>query len=105
MEIKFKKAESPNFKVIEVREPLVEDLIKAERLAGSAEGLTFALTLVSLITTFDGQHLDVDDIKKLPMGFFLKLSQALNQIGLEELAKQLSSSQEKQTSDTKTSSE
>ncbi len=104
MEIKFKKAEAPAFKEVEVREPLVEDLIKAERLAGSAEGMGFALALVSLITTFDGQHLDIDDIKKLPMGFFLKLSQALNQIGLEELARQLSSSQERQASDTETSS-
>jgi len=103
MEIKFKKADSPNFKVIEVREPLVEDLIKAERLAGGTEGLTFALTLISLITTFDGRTLDIDDIKKLPMSFFLKLSQAFSQIGLEELAKQLSSSQEKQTSHTETS--
>jgi len=100
MEVKFKKAQAPEFKEIEVREPLVEDLVKAEVLAGSAEGLNFAIALISLITTFDGKKLGPEEIKRLPMSFFLKLSQALSQIGLEELAKQLSSSQEKEASAT-----
>ncbi len=98
--MKIKKKETPflTFNEIELREPLVEDLIHAERVAGSAEGMKFALAVLSRIATFDGKQLVPEDLQKLRVKDFFELSKSIEAFGLEELAKELLSSQEKQNS-------
>ncbi len=99
MKIK-KKVESNvlTFSEVEIREPLVEDLIQAERIAGSAEGLSFALAVLSQIATFDGKKLPPEDLRRLRVRDFLAFARAMESFGLEELARELLSSQEKQGS-------
>jgi hypothetical protein len=98
------KVEKCNFKVDEVtiREPTVEDLIKAEKIAGGLdkEGnqFEFLCALISLIAEFDGRKLPYDEVKKLPMSVFLELSPHLSEIMPSEALQNLQSlSQEQQT--------
>lgn len=80
---------------VEVREPLVKDLIKAERLAGKDQGIEFAVAVVSQIATFDGKALPPEDLHELAVADFLRLASVLELSGLEALAKELVSSREK----------
>jgi len=98
MKIKKKETEYLTFKEIELREPLVEDLIYAERIAGTNEGIKFALAVLSRIATFDGKKLVPEELQKLRVKDFFQLSKSIEAFGLEELAKELLSSQEKQDS-------
>jgi len=98
MKIKKKETEYLTFKEIELREPLVEDLIYAERIAGTNEGIKFALAVLSRIATFDGKQLVPEELQKLRVKDFFQLSKSIEAFGLEELAKELLSSQEKQDS-------
>jgi hypothetical protein len=98
IKIKKKEAQFLKFHEIEIREPLVEDLIYAERVTGSTEGVKFALAVLSRIATFDGKQLVPEELQKLRVKDFFELSKAIEDFGLEELAKELLSSQEKQAS-------
>ncbi|KKP40310.1 MAG: hypothetical protein UR30_C0005G0091 [Candidatus Peregrinibacteria bacterium GW2011_GWC2_33_13] len=82
------------FNEIQVREPLVRDLIQAERLAGSADGIKYATALISQIATFDGENLPPEELEDLSAKDFLELSKNLMEFGLDKLAKELSSSQD-----------
>jgi hypothetical protein len=95
MKIKKKQAESFSYNEVEVREPLVEDLIAAERIAGTDQGMKYALAVLSQIATFDGKSLLPEDLRKLRVRDFFGLARAIEGFGLEELAKELLSSQEK----------
>lgn len=95
MQIKKTHVESFSFKEVEIREPLVEDLIQAERIAGTGEGIKYALAILSQIATFDGKILPPEDLKKLKVKDFFGLAKEIENFGLEELAKELLSSQEK----------
>ena len=95
MKIKKQEISTLTFNEVEIREPMVEDLIWAERAVGNASGIEFALAVLSRIATFDGKQLYPEDLKKLKAKDFLALSKAIETFGLEELAKELLSSQEK----------
>lgn len=98
MNIKKKKADAPSYTNIEVREPLVEDLIAAERIAGTDTGIKFAIAVLSRVATFDGKQLVPEDIEKLRVKDFFALAKAIESFGLEELAKELLHSQGKEAS-------
>lgn len=61
-------------KEVEIRQPLVDDLLKAERIAGKAEGLAFMLALLSQVGTFDGKPLPPEELERLSSKDFLTLS-------------------------------
>lgn len=95
MEIIRKPVDGLEFEKVEIKEPTVDDLIKAERLADGQTGVAFAVALLSQIAEFDGQKLPPEDIRKLKLQDFLFLVREVENFGLRELAKQLSSSQKK----------
>lgn len=84
-----------SYNEVEIREPLVEDLIAAEMLAGTDQGIKFAMAVLSQIATFDGKRLVLEDLQRLRVRDFFGLARAIEGFGLEELAKELLSSQEK----------
>lgn len=96
MKVRKKESSYLKFEEVEIRDALVEDLIKAERIAGTAEGIRFALAVLSQIATFDGRQLVPEEIQRLRVKDFLELSKKLEDFGMEELAKELSSSQNTQ---------
>lgn len=98
MKIKKKKSEFLSFEGVEIREPLVEDLIVAERIAGTDQGIKYALAVLSQIATFDGKALLPEDLKRLKAKDFFELAKAIEGFGMEELAKELLSSQGKEDS-------
>lgn len=98
MKVKKKKVETLSFEEVEIREPVVEDLINAERIAGTDQGIKYALAVLSQIATFDGKVLPPEDLRRLRVRDFFELAKAIEVFGLEELAKELLSSQEKQGS-------
>lgn len=97
MRIVKKESDYIKFEQVEIREPLVDDLVKAERIAGGDSGVRFALAVLSQIAEFDGKRLTPEDLVKLRASDFLSIAKHMERIGLEELAEQLSSSQKKQT--------
>ncbi|MCX7911193.1 MAG: phage tail assembly protein [Endomicrobia bacterium] len=94
---KVKKIESDSiaFNEIAIREPLVEDLIMAERIAGSDTGINFALAVISRIAEFDGKTMTVEELRRLKAKDFLLLAKDIADAGLEDAAKELLSSQKK----------
>lgn len=85
------------FNQVELREPLVGDLIIAEKMAED-RGAEFVLYLLSRIATFDGREVSPEELKKMRLKDFFLLAKSLEEIGLQELAKELLSSQEKEVS-------
>lgn len=67
---------------VTMREPLVEDLIMAERIAGKVEGVAFTSALLSQIVTFDGEELPPEEIRRLSSKDFLILSAELDSLGV-----------------------
>lgn len=100
MNIKIEKGEVLQFKEVILREPVVEDLIQAERMVSKSGGIEFALAVLSRIAKFDGQTLVPEDLRKLRVSDFLNLSKAIESFGLEELAKELLDSAGKEASAT-----
>lgn len=98
MKIKKKESAGYTYNEVEIREPLVEDLIAAEMLAGTDQGLKFAMAVLCQIATFDGKRLVLEDLQKLRVRDFFGLARAIEGFGLEELAKELLHSQEKEGS-------
>jgi len=100
--MKVTKIESgkPQLKVeeVEIRQPLVEDLLKAERIAGKADGLTFMLALLSQVGTFDGKALPPEDLERLSSKDFLDISKELELSGTPISPGGSSTSPEKESS-------
>jgi hypothetical protein len=68
---------------VDVRPPLVEDLINAERISGKIEGVEFTTALISQVTTFDGQAQPPEELRRLSSKDFLSLSAELDDLGVE----------------------
>jgi len=85
--------------VAEVRQPLVDDLLKAERVAGKADGLAFMLALLSSVGTFDGKALPPEELERLSSADFLKLSETVDLSAAPTLPNGLSTSPEKASSE------
>lgn len=66
---------------VEIRQPLVDDLLKAERIAGKAEGLAFMLALLSQVGLFDGKPLPPEELERLSSKDFLDISKELELSG------------------------
>lgn len=77
MKIKINKTEQ-RFKTIEVREPLVEDLIEAQKHEDDIEATA---ALMAQICTFDGKTLTMEDVRKMPVPDFLELQGELISAG------------------------
>lgn len=78
MEIKTVKNTTAAYRTIEVREPLVEDIIESQKHDGDVKQ---AAALISQICTFDGEQLTVEDVQKLPLTLFFELQAALTEAG------------------------
>lgn len=74
MKITKKAVETLTFEAVELREPIVDDLLKAERIAGKAEGLEFTLVLLSQVGTFDGKALPPEELRRVSSKDFLDIS-------------------------------
>lgn len=76
--MKITKIESKPFKpeTVEIREPLVEDMIKAERIVGKATGIEFINAILSQVCTFDGKPQPPEEVQRLSSNDFLTLSDA-----------------------------
>ena len=77
MKITRKAVDTLTFKTVELRDPIVDDLLKAERIAGKAEGLEFTLVLLSQVGTFDGKALPPEELRRLSSKDFLDISMEL----------------------------
>lgn len=70
------------FKEVKLREPLVEDLLAAERISGKLEGVAFTTALISQIGTFDGKPQPPEELGRLSSKDFLALSGELDSLGV-----------------------
>lgn len=66
-------------KNISVREPLVEDMIEAQK---HGDNTKMSAALISQICTFDNKQLTMEEVARLPLDVFLELSTALASRGL-----------------------
>ena len=90
MQIKVKKPENQlKPKEVEINEPLMDDVILAERVTGKTDGVDFQLALLSQVGTFDGQKLPMEDLRRLSMKDFLSISQELLGMDIAALLKEL----------------
>ena len=103
MQITKKKEVFPEYENIEVREPLVSDVIEAQRVAGTASGRAYEAALVAQVCTFDGNKLVMEDIVKIPERFFFEIFDAVMNGDLTKLVDMFLSSQITQDSDPKQS--
>ena len=103
MHITKKEEVFPEYDNIEVREPLVEDVIEAQRVAGTASGRAYEAALVAQVCTFDGKKLVMEDVKKIPERFFFDIYDAVMNGELKKLVDMFLSSQNTQDSDQKPS--
>lgn len=78
MKIKVTKSAANTYKLIEVREPLVEDIIESQKYEGDAQS---AAALIAQICTFDGKQITMEDVQKLPLSVFLDLQAELMSAG------------------------
>ena len=74
MKITRKTVDTLTFETVELKDPIVDDLLKAERIAGKAEGLEFTLVLLSQVGTFDGKALPPEELRRLSSKDFLDIS-------------------------------
>ncbi|WP_294592841.1 phage tail assembly protein [uncultured Rikenella sp.] len=74
-------------KNVTVREPLVEDLLEAQKFQDNAR---MSMALISQICTFDGRRLTLEELEQLPLSDFLELSAELAATGLVGSAEQFS---------------
>lgn len=93
-----------DYQAVEMREPVVEDLIACEKLTRD-KGFEFMCALVSQIATFDGRRLPMEDVKRLPVTLFFELSQGLMALGLDRFASMLSPSADSPAGGSETSSQ
>jgi len=76
---------------VEFRKVRVQDLNKAEKIAGAAEGIKYTAALLSLVCTFDGRKLVMEELEQLEANDFLLLSRKLLNTNLGNSGNQLSS--------------
>jgi hypothetical protein len=69
--------------IVDMREPLVDDLVTAEVMSGKNQGYEFLSSVISRCCTFDGQTVPPEDVKRLRMIDFLGLTDALGLNGRE----------------------
>ncbi|MDR0509703.1 MAG: hypothetical protein LBH06_01250 [Rikenellaceae bacterium] len=79
MKITIKRSEAQGFEHIEVREPLVSDMVEAKK---HGDEISIASALISQICTFDGKQITMEDVQRLPLTVFLDLQLELTQAGL-----------------------
>lgn len=83
MKITKKQTEKPLvIKEVEMREPLVDDLIMAERISAKLDGVEYTVALLSQITKFDGKDLPPEELRRLSSRDFLALSAELDSLGV-----------------------
>jgi hypothetical protein len=83
------------FEVVEIREPLMEDVVIAERISGKTDGVDFQLALLSQIGTFDGEAKVYEDLRQLPMKDFMTITAHVFNEEIRAVMKKLSESVEK----------
>lgn len=103
MQITKKKEVFPEYENIEVREPLVEDVIEAQRVSGTASGRGYEAALIAQVATFDGKKLLMEDVIKIPERFFFDILDAVMNGELKKLVDLYLSSVSTQDSDQKPS--
>lgn len=82
---------SLKFNRVEFRKVRVQDLNRAERIAGSSEGMRYTAAILSLVCTFDGQKKTMEDLEAMEASDFLQLSRKLLNTNLANLENQSSS--------------
>lgn len=94
MKIKISKTKQDHLTpaIVEVRIPLMEDLLEANKFTNPTE---ISASLVSQICTFDGKSITMEDVMKLPISDFLELTTELSNIGYLGSPKVLSTLSEK----------
>lgn len=78
MKITTVKSQTSAYKAIEIREPLVEDIIESQKHDGETKQTA---AMISQICTFDGVQLTMEDVQKLPLSLFLELQAELISAG------------------------
>jgi hypothetical protein len=63
---------------VQVREPLVDDLINAERISGKSSGFEFLAAVAAAVCVFDGAAQPAEEVQRLTAKDFLELSDALD---------------------------
>lgn len=84
---------------VDVRQPLVKDLITAEVITGKSQGYLFLCCVISQCCTFDGQNVPPEDVERLGMIDFLELTGKLELNGPATLPIGSSTSPEKESSE------
>lgn len=80
------------FKDVQLRPPNVGDMIQAERIAGNgASAMQQSAALLSLVGTFDGKKVVMEELLKMDLSDFLELQEAANGLVSKKLAERLSS--------------
>jgi len=98
MEIVKKESKTLKVQKVELREATVEDLLKAERIAGKTDGFEFMLAVLSQVALFDGQPQPAEELRRLSSKDFLAISKELELADVETLPKELSTSSAKESS-------
>jgi len=84
-------------KSVDVRQPLVDDLVTAEVMSGKTQGYEFLASVVSRCCVFDGQAVPPEDVRNLRMSDFLSLTDALGLNGPATSPSESSTSSEKES--------
>lgn len=75
---------------VNLRKPIVADLIAAERISGKSQGFEFLAAVVSQVGKFDGKSLLPEDLQRMSGNDFLSLSTELDLVDQPTLPKELS---------------
>lgn len=97
--MKVTKVESKSFKpeAVEIREPLVDDLIAAERISGKSQGFEFLSAVASQVCTFDGVKQPPEEVRRLSSKDFLSLADELDIADVQTLPSAPSTLSEKES--------
>lgn len=100
--MKITKTENRAFRPadVTVREPLVEDMIAAERISGKTQGFEFLAALMSQTATFDGERVPIEDVRRLSSADFLSIAAELDIADATALPSESSTSSAKDGSGT-----
>lgn len=93
------------FTEIEITEPVISDIVQALQLAGR-DYAKICPALISIVTTFDGKKLPVEEVVNIPFSGLVEISTALFsslEIDLQKFADTLLNSLKLQTGATETS--
>lgn len=76
------KINTSTIKEVVIKEATVQNMIDANRLSGTSEGVQFVAAMISQICTFDGKMMTYEDVATLPIATFLELTVALETSGV-----------------------